>query len=362
MGKWLYQNLFRFVGVKKLYDQVVVDNSTFTVSGGFASVRAGESTVPGALVSVQTSDFTGGNRALGSGGGALDALNNTFNDQTDRALQYSGGTGLIQGNTMTNCGGVACIRPLNADLTVIGNTITGAGQSTALFAAGSNVVFTNNIMSGDFTFSVVQMQQASTGLIQDNTISGCGSQACIRLPGAGAIDVIDNTMSNDVSRPVLYGIYAQIGPFTISGNEVIGTGAITDPNDPLSYAFDDSGIWINSQNATVPGNHVVNAAAGIKAVGTSVILPGSDDNIIEQVLAGISSNQTSQFEMHSSDITGYVTPTEGNSLQTGGLTCNWWGDINGPVDVDPGIASDVYTPWALAPVAGTSSTTCSGGP
>jgi hypothetical protein len=349
----------------EVYDQVIVENSSFTVSGGFASVRAGESTVPGALVSIQSSDFTGGDRAVGSGGAAVDVLNSTFNDQTDRALQYSFGTGLIQGNVMTNCGAMACIRPYESDLTVIGNTITGAGQQTALFAIyDSNVVFANNIVSGDFTFIAVRMEFGPTGRVEDNTISGCGDFACIRLRQSGAVNVIGNALTNDVSRPVQYGIWVQggatvgwQGPFTISGNEVIGTGPVSDPNDPSSYAFDDAGIWVNG-TATVAGNHVMNAAAGVRAVGTSVISAGSDNNIIEQVLEGISSNQTTQFDMHSSDITGYVMPITGDSHQSGGLTCNWWGDTNGPMGVDPAVPSDVYWPWALASVAGTSATEC----
>lgn len=51
--------------------------------------------------------------------------------------------------------------------------------------------------------------------------------------------------------------------------------------------------------------------------------------------------------------------------------CNWWGSANGPSGIGPGTgdavvlespaATPVFTPWALAPIAETDETTCTGG-
>jgi hypothetical protein len=43
------------------------------------------------------------------------------------------------------------------------------------------------------------------------------------------------------------------------------------------------------------------------------------------------------------------------------LTCNYWGSATGPIGVDLAVGAATYTPFATASVAGTSTTTCSGG-
>ncbi len=407
------------------YDQVIVDNSTFSVSPvGSGGVRGSASTVSGSRITVLNSSFAGGAFAVLADGAVLDVSNSTFNDQTDRAAQYQFASGVFQGNTMTNCGGLACVRPFQSDITVIGNTITGVGQSTALFSSSSNVEFTDNVMSGDFTFSVVQLQGQSTGRVEGNTISGCSSRGCVRVLG-GNIDFINNQLadattgvdpfnhnlilftsgatgriegntidgcgvgscilvaggavvhvvSNDITIHEAHGTRFGIDGFGgfdpndpastpptlfIEDNTIVGVGGTsgTDPDNPNAYAIKESGIKIENGTATVFRNSVSNARGGLLAVNGGTFTDGSD-NVVDQVLSGLASFNQSSATIRSSDFTNYRVALEGE-FAAGSLTCNWWGSILGPVNAQ-GVNQDVFTPWATTPVAGTSTTTCSGG-
>ena len=407
------------------YDQVIVDSSTFTVSsGGFASARAGASTVPGARLSVQNSAFTGGNRALGSGGGTLDVIDNMFNDQTDRALQFSSGSGLVQGNVMTNCGGLACIRPFQSDITVIGNTITGVGQSTALFSSSSNVVFTDNIVSGDFTFSAVQLQGQSTGRVEGNTISGCGPRGCLRVFG-GNVDFINNQLADATTDVDPFNhnliLFASGATGRIEGNTIDGCGVgscilviggavvyvvandITiyeahgtrfgidgfggiDPNDPAStpptlFIEDNTIVGVGGTSETDPNNPSAYAIkeSGIKIEnGTATVFRNSVSNANSGFLAVNGGTFTDGSDnVLDQVLTGVASFNQSaatvhssdftnyrialeGEFGAGSLTCNWWGSVLGPVNTQ-GVNQNAFTPWATEPVAGTSATECSGG-
>ena len=87
------------------------------------------------------------------------------------------------------------------------------------------------------------------------------------------------------------------------------------------------------------------------------------DNVIDNVAVGIVVLGDVALSLHSSDVTNARDDFGGDPLDPleEGLTCNWWGSAAGPQNPGAGFAAAVYTPWATAPVAGTSNEICSGG-
>jgi hypothetical protein len=59
-------------------------------------------------------------------------------------------------------------------------------------------------------------------------------------------------------------------------------------------------------------------------------------------------------DIRENDFTGYVVSIEvyGDPVAPGSMTCNWWGDENGPQN-PIGAGAGVYTPFATEPIAGT---------
>jgi hypothetical protein len=71
------------------------------------------------------------------------------------------------------------------------------------------------------------------------------------------------------------------------------------------------------------------------------------------------------LHIQSNDFSDYARAIQGSdqSFSDGSLTCNWWGSPSapGPGTVAGLVGAGVFTPWALAPGAGTSTTSCAGG-
>ena len=208
----------------------------------------------------------------------------------------------------------------------------------------------------------------SSGHVEGNILTGCGVAACI-LVGNDAvdvgIDVVDNVMERDAEpNPFTSGIQSSAGRgvYHIIGNTVIGLNP-----DRLSNSFG----FVNGIRFTFgsPGNSIVeiseNTIRGVRE-GLLLVQPaGLDviglDNVIDDVADGIIVLGVVDLSLHSSDVTN-AGQDIGGDLPPGSLTCNWWDSPLGPQSLDPNVAAAVYTPWATAPVAGTSTTTCSGGP
>jgi hypothetical protein len=239
----------------------------------------------------------------------------------------------------------------------------GVFATRATAGVGGRVDVTNSTFSG----GALWYQSGATGLIQGNTIDCGHSAACIRVrSGANTsapepLRVIGNHLTG-ATRDALRLTELDAGPFEIRDNQLDGSWAGGDRTDPFSYSFRGSGIRVENTQAAgvVTGNLITGAYQAISVDGGSAGV-SAQDNTIATVWSGVSVANGGQLSVHSSDITDYLVPIgTDDAFAMGDLTCNWWGDAGGPIGVDPGIAADVFTPWALGSVAGTSITSCSG--
>ena len=246
------------------------------------------------------SSFNGGSVGVfASGAPQFDVSNSMFANFSFSGIQYQlQHRGLIEANTVSDCGFAGCIRVRLTDgVTILNNTV--------------NVASARNVRWG-----IV----ADTGpnlVIQGNVVMGIGTVA-------------------DPNDPASYAITtAGIG---------VGLNGVS-PGTPFT--------------TTVSGNKVTNARAGIEATNASTI--SGSDNVIDVVYQGISGVPTlarPSITINRSDITRYVVPFTGRGLTD--LTCNWWGSAAGPLNI-PSVAS-VYTPWAVAPIANGAGGSCTGAP
>jgi hypothetical protein len=285
------------------YDQVLVDDSRFEVSGQ-SGILGVASTEEGAKVTVQNSEFDG------------DA---------------------------------------------------GVGGTVGTFAASGVHMDVLNSTFSSFTFSGIQYQTGSTGRIEDNTVTDCGTQGCIRtvaLQGA-TVEIVDNAVSVDFGSTARWGIVGDDGPMVVQDNTVTGVGNGAPLTDRAAYPF-EAGIRIGLVALGTPGpgnattlsdNTVTNAAVGIQTEEAQV---AGSDNFVTTAHTGIEDLSSSSGFINWSDITGYQTAIDGEGNLN--LTCNWWGSSTGPTPVGDAITDpDVYTPWAVAPVAGPATGSCTGG-
>ena len=302
------------------YDQVVVDNSNFTLGLGSQGVFGGSSTVTGAKVVVMNSSFTGGDLGVFASG----------------------------------------------DPDGVGNPILATAPHFDVL----------NSTFHDFTFSGIQYQVGASGRISGNTVTACGSNGCIRSRFDNQIEISGNAVTVDADRIIFnrhirWGIAADVtagGSLLIVGNTVTGVGGGGDPSNPASYAIQFAGIGLGQitpggsivmlGDATVSRNIIINADTGLSA--HDAVITGTD-NVITGTLvgiAGVSVTTTTSVSLNRSDVTSYVLPMTGDGLVD--LTCNWWGTDAGPLNVPVGVPAGVFTPFATAPIANNAGVTCGG--
>jgi hypothetical protein len=305
------------------YDQVAVDNATFTLDPNASGVFAGLSTVGGAKVVVTNSSFTGGQSGVFASG-----------------------------------------------------NLDESGQPILATAPHLDVL---NSTFHDFTFSGIQYQVGASGRISGNTVTACGFAGCIRSRSDNQIEISGNAVTVDAgritfNRHIGWGIAADgvVGSsHLIVGNAITGVGGGGDPSNPASYAIQFAGIGLGRirvdpfntlpqfGNAMVSGNTIVNADTGLSA--HDALITGTD-NVITGTLvaiAGVSVTTTTSLSLNRSDVTSYVVPMAGDGLVD--LTCNWWGTDAGPQNVPLGLATGVFTPFATVPIANNTGVTCGSG-
>ena len=223
---------------------------------------------------------------------------------------------------------------------------------------GSGVVVRNNLFVG----TDMLINTGANGLIQGNTFSNCAgpAEACLTVTEGGAVSVIGNTMTIDISNPLSAGITTNGGLLVIEGNSITGIGRNTGaPPGPLQFPIQLAGIDV--QNGTVvtslSNNTIMNAFRGLR-FNDNAMATGTD-NVIEDVEVGIQAfGPLNTITISSSDFTNYVTPMDvefANPVPI--LTCNWWGFDTGPVAPEVPDAS-LYTPWATVPIANEPAVVC----
>jgi len=284
------------ISAQGTYDQLVVDGCDFTIDGSDGTgVFGASSAVNGARVVVNHSSFTGGESGV-----------------------FASGDG------------------------------EGAGPHFDVL----------NSTFHEFTFSGIQHQAGSSGLISGNSASACGLVGCIRTVLDGQVQVSDNSVTVEADRTIggqrlRFGIVASTvagGAHVITANTVTGVGV-----GPTGYAIERAGIVVGG-DATLSRNIVVNADTGLKVV--SAVITGTD-NVITGVSVGVAgAGPATSVSLNHSDVTSYVTPMTGDGLVD--LTCNWWGNAVGPQNVPTDVPATVFTPWATGPVANNAGGTCNG--
>ena len=280
----------------------------------------------------------------------------TFLDDVDILVTDPGSMGIVAGRTLVP----------NARATIHNVSVTD-GNWGVRGLEGARIDVLNSTFTGQGRFGIGYFWGAS-GLIQDNTISPCGEEACVRVFGPGGgyaqaepLRIIGNQLTATAADQTLWGLFVSPGDqtFEIRDNSVIGVPPVGDRTQSGTYSFTQTGIRIQSPAAAgdLSGNTLFGVRGGILMNFGTVSTTGLD-NVITAVRSGVSVRSGGLLSIHSSDITDYVNPI-GVDQGTSDLTCNWWGDAGGPIGVDGAIAPGVYTPWiTTGPVAGTSTTSC----
>ncbi len=291
-------SVFATIDARSEYDQVVVKDCSFELGSSVCAVSGRVSSVPGAKVTLQDSRIHGGLVGpFASGKVEFDVLRNTLSDHT---------------------------------------------------------------------FGAIQLQMGAIGRIEGNVIDGCGPTLCIVANQTTHVEILGNRVTSGETGTAISVSKWRANPggdFHIVGNELIGIDGGSG-----AYAF-TVGIAVHGWSGeafagTVSDNVVSNAEIGIRYTESNIVMQGSG-NVLNNVGTGFVSSNIQTAIIRSSDIRDYLVPMNGyddvSQINSSDLTCNWWGAATGPQNVPAGVNPTVYTPWATAPVAGTSTTECSGG-
>lgn len=212
--------------------------------------------------------------------------------------------------------------------------------------------------------SAIGFSSGASGRIEGNSLTRCDE--CVNVGGGdrtrGVVEIVGNHVTIDFDDHPTNDVIVAAGAFVeIAGNLVEGVGGTREPNDQATWPIRSHAIHVGSAGqAEIRGNTVTGAFFAY-GVGPSVGTVQGLDNVADGVQTGFLSFFTEgKVTFQSSDFTNYQVPLHIDDITGFDLTCNWWGSTDGPqgaVAPDP----SVYTPWATAPVAGTSTTSCSGG-
>lgn len=358
------------------YDELLVEAVSFHLADGTRGMFVGGPTAGAGSTTVRDSDFSGGVLGiLASGNLRLDVEGSSFAGHGTLALQYQlGASGEVRNSAFSDCGDWRCLGAIiDTDVDAVGNTF---GETRTDLPP--------------FLHSIIIYATDATGTFADNEIDGCGRGQCVTVINRADVDILRNDITayaDHGTRIVVVGSDGTVGQvpdfasrapdLTIEDNVITGVGGSADinPGDPGAYAIEIAGILIeNAAVARASRNRIENAATGIQLFNGDLILDGPDpgndggilesgsDNVITMVHRGIGVFGSSVANLNSSDVTDYVESiVEGDNDEPSDLTCNWWGTVAGPQNAAVSNPLVDFTPWATSSMAGTSTTSCSGG-
>lgn len=205
---------------------------------------------------------------------------------------------------------------------VIRNSIIDGGEALAMeggvFAVSDvdAVIAENTVLRT--TFSCIQIQGTANAEVIGNDVDMCGPFGGIRAPMDGperVVNIIGNTVRNSGRSESRYGIFLRGATGVIERNTVID---YVQPN-PVP-GIDAAAIRLNDARATVRFNDI----SGNSHAGLRNDTPAAVD-----------------------------------------ATCNWWGAADGPSGAGGGsgdavVGAVAFAPFATAPIAATTETSCSG--
>ena len=353
------------------FNDVLVEDCDFDVTDGRAGVEAGSPGDGDGHVIVRNSSFHGGE--LGTFvylGTTLDVEGSSFSGHTFGGIQYQAGAfGTIEDNDIGPCGWYGCVRIFASQVDAVGNRLTESRTDV-----------------DGFYHNLVIYSAESTGTVSGNDFDGCGLGQCVLSIRNSDLTVDGNTFTIYPDQGTRFaiavsdgfgGTLADVSQFaasiTATDNVIRAAPGSTvgDRNDQWSYALKFGAMLVeNGGTLRAYRNTVENADAGIVLAESNPNgVSGSDggtlegsDNAISLVRMGLAVWGSSQADFRSNDITDYVVAiAEGGRDEPSDLTCNWWGSASGPSAVQSWTDPTLYTPWATSPVAGSSTTVCSGG-
>lgn len=353
---------------------LVVENSNFDLetpnpavpSGPTAAIEGGGGAV--GTVTVRGNRIRGGWLSVfGYSGRKYVVRDNAFIGQTFGSVQFqSGGIGHVENNTFTGCGLFSCVRAFQSAVDVVDNTIE---------ESRTNV--------NGFNHNLVLFSAGSTGTVADNEFNGCGFGQCVTVINRAVVDITRNTFTiphAHNTRFVIAGSDGTVGAqpnfaaraptLTITDNVIRGVGGNpTNTTSAQNFAIRHAGILVeNAAIGHVYRNTIENAWVGING-GQSSTVAGSDggniegsDNKTNLTSTGVVLFRGSQAVLRRNDITNSRFGVQLNfTSEPSDLTCNYYGGVATRGNTfNSSATAATWTPWATAPVAGTSVTSCSG--
>ncbi|MCZ6856837.1 MAG: right-handed parallel beta-helix repeat-containing protein [Gemmatimonadetes bacterium] len=340
-----------------VYCYKLLEGSTVSIQNDVVTVPAGHGT-SSVLVTGKDNPASENNVItfadnMVTGAGDIDGANGLFFFATDAT---------VSGNTfdMPEVTAVWVVGGDDGTVMVLDNDFVGA-RSGVLGQGAPNVQVPYNLFTGVSTG--ISLNDGTIGLIQGNIFSNCAfpAAACVILQEGGAVSVIGNTMTIDISNPIGGGILANGGVHVIDGNIITGVGQGAAAAGPLRFPMQGAGIDVGGGTlvTSLSNNTIMNAFEGLRFAGPKITVTGTD-NVVKDVEVGIQAfGSGHNVTISSSDFTNYVRAMDIFAV-TPILTCNWWGTVLGPQNI-AALDAGIFTPWALVPVAGTTTTTCTGG-
>jgi hypothetical protein len=356
------------------YDQVVVEDSRFSATAGgpspfglpygFVSLRASNGP-PGSNFIVRRNIVVGGHWAIMASRARAQFVGNTTRGQATGGIEFDGSSGLIEGNTVSECGQEYCILVLEAPggVAVVGNTVrnehprrvqTGIG----VFGGGTVRIEDNQVIGtggsgrspGDHAFAwgihmtgaAAEQQHATVlrnrvsgandglkfvnvyrGRIEGNIVDPCGAGSCIGVWGTdvsgAAIEVRSNTLRSVLGRRTFFAIQSMwvsnAGTLAITDNDIAGATAPGDPASPASYsldiAFQNGAWWPPGTEGVERGapvefsrNRITNAAVGVRAFHGGVV--EGRDNVFTTVYGEVlGTHDRGVNRLQFNDVNGY---------------------------------------------------------
>jgi hypothetical protein len=288
---------------------------------------------------------------------------------------------VASGGTIKLCDGTHVTAALSITKPV---TITAEGPGVPeLRASGSSAqVSVSGRTPGSVTISKLRLRNISVSIdtgsvgavltVEDNDFVGCTSAYCVNA--ATTARIVRNSLTiqyaSPVSSPIRIGVAVGAPASTsyaVTDNSITGIGNdFTRTNWWERYPITSAAINVFSGTVEVARNQIANSFWGIIGsaasswTGFSIL---ATDNVVQSTYYPIgtvgSEMAARSLVANWNDILNATFDIGGPQITTLNLRCNWWGKTSAPKLMNnQAPPASVYTPWALAPVAGQPHTGC----